>query len=148
MKPFQKCFSEVFFLWNPLNISLCPLSVIRVPTPQQHLHFFSTPKHIFTPPTSHSMASSPCSCAGFSQSSDQFPGCSGWFDIYLTVFGGWNKRRVPLLLHYLNSSACSIFLFLHHLFLLESLLFHPFHWSSVLSVLFLPPLGVSLGCLF
>lgn len=41
----------------------------------------------------------------FSQSSNWFPGYSEWFDNCLAVFKGWDKHKVLLLLHHLNSSS-------------------------------------------
>ena len=44
-------------------------------------------------------------CSLFFQFSDWFLGCSEWFDIYLAVFEGPGKLRVPLLLCHHNFNS-------------------------------------------
>lgn len=108
----------MFFLHNPLHIGFplsLPLSVFSVrrsPSPLKHLQFSSPPKSPVCSSYLPWCGFSPFKCTVCSQSSDQFLGCSEWFDINLSVFKGQGRHRVPHVLHHLNSSSSKLYFYL------------------------------------
>ena len=100
-------------LWEPYAFLFPTPSPLRLlgengPSPPQH-HGFSLPQ--FASLNLASATFSPSNWADYFLNPQMNFLCSKWLDVDLAVFEGWDKLRVPLLLHHLNYTCLCFILF-------------------------------------
>lgn len=97
---------KVKILCSVMLLILCG-SLCKQASSYHCINSYVFPKGTFTPPTFQKIITFllvDLQCL-FSQTSDWFLECSALFDNYLAVFEGWDRFKVLLFLHHLNSNV-------------------------------------------